>query len=384
MEILTNSLGIETKIFAKTVEPDAIDQIKNLMEYPPYSKEKIRIMPDIHLGKGCTIGTTMTISDSLTPNLVGVDIGCGMLTIKLKNQKINYKKLDSIIRMNVPYGFNIHSNQAADFDFSNIRATRNIDIERAKLSIGSLGGGNHFIEIGESDKGNLYLIIHSGSRKLGTDICNYYQKLALQQLTERYLEENKDEISNKKGKRKNRLNIPNRDLAHLTGEDFDDYMNDMQIVQKYASLNRATMAQIIIDKCGFEELDRFETIHNYIDFEEMILRKGAVSAQKGEKLLIPFNMRDGSLICIGKGNADWNYSAPHGAGRLMSRTQARRELDMDEFKNSMKDVFTTSLKKSIIDEAPKAYKPMDEIINAIGYTAEIIEKIKPLYNFKAE
>jgi len=384
MKILTNSLGIETKIFARTIEPDAIDQIKNLMEYPPYAKEKIRIMPDVHLGKGCTIGTTMTISDSLTPNLVGVDIGCGMLTIKLKNQKINYKKLDSIIRMNVPHGFNIHSSQAAEFDFSKIRATRNIDIDRAKLSIGSLGGGNHFIEIGESDKGNLYLIIHSGSRKLGTDICNYYQKLALEQLTERYLEENKDEIPSKKGKRKRRLNIPNRDLAHLTGKDFDDYMNDMQIVQKYASLNRATMAQIIIDKCGFEELDRFETIHNYIDFENMILRKGAVSAQKGEKLLIPFNMRDGSLICVGKGNADWNYSAPHGAGRLMSRTQARRELDMDEFKNSMKDIFTTSLKKSIIDEAPKAYKPMDEIINAIGDTAEIVEKIKPLYNFKAE
>ncbi len=384
MKILTNSLGIETKIFAKTVESDAIEQIKNLMEYPPYSKEKIRIMPDVHLGKGCTIGTTMTISDSLTPNLVGVDIGCGMLTIKLKNQKINYKKLDSIIRMNVPHGFNIHSSQAADFDFSNIRATRNIDIERAKLSIGSLGGGNHFIEIGESDKGNLYLIIHSGSRKLGTDICSYYQKLALEQLTEKYLEENKDEILNKKGKKRKRLSIPNRDLAHLTGKDFDDYMNDMQIVQKYASLNRATMAQIIIDKYGFEELDRFETIHNYIDFEKMILRKGAVSAQKGEKLLIPFNMRDGSLICVGKGNADWNYSAPHGAGRLMSRTQARRELDMDKFKNSMKDVFTTSLKKSIIDEAPKAYKPMDEIINAIGDTAEIVEKIKPLYNFKAE
>lgn len=384
MKILTNSLGIETKIFAKTVESDAIEQIKNLMEYPPYSKEKIRIMPDVHLGKGCTIGTTMTISDSLTPNLVGVDIGCGMLTIKLKNQKINYKKLDSIIRMNVPHGFNIHSSQAADFDFSNIRATRNIDIERAKLSIGSLGGGNHFIEIGESDKGNLYLIIHSGSRKLGTDICSYYQKLALEQLTEKYLEENKDEILNKKGKKRKRLSIPNRDLAHLTGKDFDDYMNDMQIVQKYASLNRATMAQIIIDKYGFEELDRFETIHNYIDFEKMILRKGAVSAQKGEKLLIPFNMRDGSLICVGKGNADWNYSAPHGAGRLMSRTQARRELDMDEFKNSMKDIFTTSLKKSIIDEAPKAYKPMDEIINAIGDTAEIVEKIKPLYNFKAE
>lgn len=384
MKILKNSLGIETKIFAKTIEPEAIDQIKNLMEYPQYANEKIRIMPDVHFGKGCTIGTTMTISDSLTPNLVGVDIGCGMLTIKLKKQEIDYKKLDNIIRINVPHGFNIHNNQIAEFDFSEIRANKNIDIERAKLSIGSLGGGNHFIELGESDKDNLYLIIHSGSRKLGTDICNYYQRLALNQLTERYLEENKDKISNIKGKRKKNPRIPNRDLAHLTGKDFDDYMNDMQIVQKYASLNRATMAQVIIKKCGFKEIDRFETIHNYIDFENMILRKGAVSAQKGEKLLIPFNMRDGSLICIGKGNPDWNYSAPHGAGRVMSRSQARRELDMEEFRSSMQDIFTTSLKKSIIDEAPKAYKPMDEIINAISDTAEIIEKVKPLYNFKAE
>ncbi len=387
MIILKNKIGIETKIFAKTIEDEAIEQIENLMEYPPYSKEKIRIMPDVHLGKGCTIGTTMTISDSLTPNLVGVDIGCGMLTIKLKKQDIDFKKLDSIIKMNIPHGFNIHSNQMAEFDFSKLRAIKNIDVERAKLSIGSLGGGNHFIEMGESDKGNLYLIIHSGSRKLGTDTCNYYQRLAINKIAEKLsTEENnsENETRKKKGKRRKKIKIPNRDLAHLVGEDFNNYMHDMQIVQKYASLNRATMAKIIIEQCDFEEIDRFETIHNYIDFEKMILRKGAVSAEKGEKLLIPINMRDGSLICIGKGNPDWNFSAPHGAGRLMSRSQAKRELDMDEFKNSMNGIYTTSVKKAILDEAPNAYKPIKEIEESIVETAEIIERIKPIYNFKSE
>ena len=350
-------------------------------------------MPDSHAGKGCTVGTTMTIKDKVTPNLVGVDIGCGMLTVELNDSNIDCEKLDAIIRSKIPNGFNVHENQRYIFDFSNLICYNYVDIDRALLSIGSLGGGNHFIEVDYSEKSNkYYLVIHSGSRKLGGDVCKYYQNMAFNNINEikniKYslikklkYEGRAKEIDYELKNIKNP--ITNKELAHLSGEYFNQYLNDMAIVQRFAVLNRKTMADIIIKEMGFNESSRFETIHNYIDFKRMILRKGAVSAEQGERLLIPINMRDGSLICIGKGNSDWNYSAPHGAGRIMSRKKAKENISMDDFKSSMNGVFTTSINQSTIDEAPQAYKSIDEISSTITDTATIVDVIKPIYNFKA-
>jgi RNA-splicing ligase RtcB len=393
MQVIRTKTGKEVKIFAETFENEAYEQIKRLANYPAYENSVIRIMPDSHAGKGCTVGTTMTITDKVTPNLVGVDIGCGMLTIELADENIDFQKLDSVIRELVPNGFNVHNTQKASFDFSKLICASQVDLERAYLSIGSLGGGNHFIEVDHSEKHNRnYLVIHSGSRKLGGDVCKHYQNLAAKTESDRAIEiqntiarlkaegreqEIQDAIKN--------IHTPSQDkeLAHLTGENFNAYMNDMAIVQRFAVLNRATMADIIIKAMGFTEVSRFETIHNYIDFSRMILRKGAVSAEYGERLLIPINMRDGSLVCIGKGNPDWNYSAPHGAGRLLSRSKAKELLDMEEYQESMSGIYTTSVNRETIDEAPQAYKPMDEIIRAVADTVEIEDNIKPIYNFKA-
>lgn len=328
---------MDVKIFAETLEGTALEQI-NAMP----SDSKIRIMPDAHAGAGCTIGTTMTIGKVVNPNYVGVDIGCGMLTIELKDTSVDFEMLDATIREKVPFGFNVHSFPVEKFDFSKLICIEHVDIERAKLSIGSLGGGNHFIEIDKSmNNSKLYLVIHSGSRKLGADICRYY--------------------------------------SGLESFNIDDYLNDMSIAQKYASLNRNTIANLI----GLNEINRMETIHNYIDFNRMILRKGAVSAEYGEKLLIPINMRDGSLLCVGKGNDDWNYSAPHGAGRLMSRGEAKKKLNMEEYTESMNGIYSTCIKESTIDESPMAYKPMEEIIRCITPTCDVIDILKPVYNFKA-
>lgn len=390
---IKNDIGNEAFIYAETFEYDAYGQVKKLLNYEPYKNSRIRIMPDAHAGKGCTIGTTMTIDKYVTPNLVGVDIGCGMLTVKLKNKEIDFEALDKAILTKIPSGFRVHKTSKAKFDFSKLKCQKHVDLERASLSIGSLGGGNHFIEVAQSEKtGDIYLIIHSGSRKLGGDTCKYYQDLAFQSMNE--AKKGKEKlIEQLKGEGREtdietELKIfkkppADKHLAHLQGQDFHDYLNDMNIVQQFASLNRKTMADIIIKEMGFTEKERFETIHNYIDFRRMILRKGAVSAEKGELLLIPINMRDGSLLCIGKGNEDWNYSAPHGAGRLMSRSKAKEMIDFDEFKDSMKNVYSTSVHKSTMDEAPQAYKSIDEIRNTIGDTAEIIDTLKPIYNFKA-
>lgn len=390
--IRTNS-GKEVKIFAETFEYEAYEQIKRLANYEAYQNSIIRIMPDSHAGKGCTVGTTMTITDKVTPNLVGVDIGCGMLTIELKDKYIDCEKLDLIIRTKVPNGFNVHEKQKATFDFESLICAKHVDLERALLSIGSLGGGNHFIEVDYSEKNDrYYLVIHSGSRKLGGDVCKYYQDLAFQGANEmKKVRENLITRLKAEGRvqdiereiKKLKKPIADKELAHLSGDNFRSYLNDMEIVQRFAMLNRKTMAAIIIKEMGFQEESRFETIHNYIDFKRMILRKGAVSAELGEKLLIPINMRDGSLICIGKGNEDWNYSAPHGAGRLMSRSKAKEMLSMDEFINSMNGIFTTSVSTSTIDEAPQAYKSIEEIRSAITDTVDIIDTIKPIYNFKA-
>lgn len=390
---ITNVKGNEAVIYAETFEYEAYSQIKKLINFEPYQDAKVRIMPDAHAGKGCTVGTTMTITDALTPNLVGVDIGCGMLTVKLKNKEIDFVKLDEVINTKVPSGFSVHNESKRKFDFTNLRCQKHVDLGRASLSIGSLGGGNHFIEVGKSEKnGSIYLIIHSGSRKLGGDTCKYYQDKAFQKINE--MSKVKAELVEqlkKEGREKEiatalkKIKKPRTDkeLAYLTAADLEDYLNDMAIVQKFATVNRETMAEIILKEAGLQEVERFETIHNYIDFKRMILRKGAVSAEKGEVLLIPINMRDGSLLCVGKGNEDWNYSAPHGAGRLMSRSKAKQQIRIEEFKSSMTDVYSTSVGFATIDEAPQAYKSIDEIRNAITDTVEVVDVLKPLYNFKA-
>ena len=392
MKIITNKLGIETLVFAETFEYEAYEQVKKLCNFEAYQNEKIRIMPDAHAGKGCTVGTTMTITNKVTPNLVGVDIGCGMLTIQLKNREINLVKLDEVISNNIPCGFNVHQKSMRDFNFDGLKCKKHVGVERASLSIGSLGGGNHFIEVGKSKEGELYLIIHSGSRKLGGDVCKYYQDKAFQNANE--MSKVKLElISTLKSQGRSseidselkKIQKPSadKDLAFLSGNDFKDYMNDMAIVQKFASTNRSVMAEIITKEMGLREVGRFQTIHNYIDFSRMILRKGAVSAENGEVLLIPINMRDGSLLCVGKGNENWNYSAPHGAGRLMSRSKAKQVIGMEEFISSMEEVYTSSVNKETLDEAPQAYKSMDEILSVIGDTVDVIGVIKPIYNFKA-
>ena len=393
MKTIKNSKGTETLIFAETFEFEAYDQIKKLCNFEAYLDSKIRIMPDAHAGKGCTVGTTMTISDKVTPNLVGVDIGCGMLTVKLLDRNIDFAKLDAVINEKVPSGFSVHEQSKRSFDFSQLRCHKHVDLPRAALSIGSLGGGNHFIELGRSEySDDTYLIIHSGSRKLGGDTCKYYQDLAFQNANE--MGKVKDALVAKlkaEGRNKDidsemkKLRKPTADkqLAYLTGTDFDDYMHDMAIVQQFAVANRDVMAEIIIREMGFQPESKFETIHNYIDFNRMILRKGAVSAEKGETLLIPINMRDGSLLCVGKGNPDWNYSAPHGAGRLMSRSKAKATIRMEDFESSMAGIYSTSVMQETIDESPQSYKSIGEIMAAIADTANICDIIKPLYNFKA-
>lgn len=393
MKTLKNKIGNETVIFAETFEPQAMEQVVKMSNFEPYQNEKVRIMPDAHAGKGCTVGTTMTISDKVTPNLVGVDIGCGMLTVKLADWSIGLSHIDNIIKSKVPCGFNVHEKPQTNFDLSGLVCKNHVDIERAKLSIGSLGGGNHFIEISNSEKeGCYYLIIHSGSRKLGGDVCKYYQEKAIKKamnigeevnaLIAKLKSEGRENEIETEVKKIKRSEIE-KDLCYLEGVDFENYMNDMSITQKFASKNRETIADIIIREAGLTEVERFETIHNYIDFKRMILRKGAVSAENGETLLIPINMRDGSLLCIGKGNSNWNYSAPHGAGRLMSRSQAFKKLSMQEFEETMKGVYTTSVVSETLDEAPQAYKSIEEIMSAILETVDIIEVLKPVYNFKA-
>ena len=401
IEIKRNN-GDVVKVFAETFENEAWEQVKKLANYSAYDNSIIRIMPDAHAGKGCTIGTTMTLQGMVTPNLVGVDIGCGMLVVDLGDIEIDFAKLDSIIKTFVPSGFDIHTQAWDKFDeLDELICINSCDISRAIHSIGTLGGGNHFIEVDYSEKtGHKYLVIHTGSRNLGVQVCKFYQDLAFKKLNE--MSEIKKQVSNEviakckaEGRQKDiptelkkalaNIQKPSADkeLAHLEGDDFKNYIHDMEIVQKFAALNRATIAKIILQKMGWKELDRFETIHNYIDIKNMILRKGSISAQAGEKVIIPMNMRDGSLICIGKGNADWNYSAPHGAGRLMSRNKAKSAISLADFEKSMEGIYSTTVSRSTIDESPMAYKNMDEIVRCIEPTVNVVDIIKPLYNFKA-
>lgn len=356
------------KVYTDVLEEGALEQIKTLCDQEYTRGSKIRMMPDVHVGAGCAIGTTMTIKDKVVPNLVGVDIGCGMETIRVENSHLDLSKLDKLIYEKIPSGYKIRKephDYADEIDLSQLRCIDKgkIKIQRAILSIGTLGGGNHFIEANQDQKGNIYIVIHSGSRHLGLQVANYYQKQAYK--------ENKAEG----------IDVP-KGLAYVSGQLMEDYVHDMKIVQRFATLNRKAMLDEIISGMDLRVGEEFTTIHNYIDTDNMILRKGAVSAKKGEKLLIPINMRDGSLICIGKGNSDWNYSAPHGAGRLMSRREAKSSHSLSEFKEQMEGIYTTSVNKNTLDEIPSAYKSMDDIIDNIGETAELIEIIRPIYNFK--
>lgn len=415
------------KIFTSNIEQEALDQINTLMEQPAFSDCKVRIMPDVHAGAGCVIGFTADLGDKVIPNIVGVDIGCGMLTIELgyldaadntiahNVTHIDCRKLDAVIRKRIPCGREVHESSSiyrpkVKFKkLQDLRCYRELkDTKRLERSIGTLGGGNHFIEIDEGVGGKKYLVIHTGSRNLGKQVADYYQNLAVELMQGKdELMQGKDELLTKQeqliadykaqGRKSeiqsaikelkrtwnpNQLNIP-KDLCYLTGKYRDDYLHDMTICQEFARINRNEIALSIMFEMGWVGLDIFETIHNYIEFETNMVRKGAISAKDGEKLLIPINMRDGCIIGIGKGNDDWNCSAPHGAGRIMSRSKAREVVDLDSFRQCMDGIYTTSVSVETIDEAPMVYKPMEEIVENIQDTVDILEIIKPVYNFKA-
>ena len=385
--------------YASIIEDEAIEQIRRMCDYEFTEGSRIRIMPDVHAGKGCTIGTTMTITDKAVPNVVGVDIGCGMYTVELGHAEIDMEQMDAAAHF-IPSGMNVWDGRFERFDLTGLKCYRGLkDTKRLERSLGTLGGGNHFIEIDQADDGTKYLVIHSGSRNLGKQVAEYYQRLAID------LNKGKGEYFSKRDAliaeykaagRRNEIEsalkalhwesreatIP-EDLCFVYGEYLDDYIHDVEICQRFARRSRERMAEIILERLGIEAVDAFHTIHNYIDVDEMILRKGAIAAHKGEKVLIPINMRDGSILATGKGNEDWNYSAPHGAGRLMSRTAAKERLDMDEYRREMAGVYTTSVNEATLDEAPMAYKSLADIVGVVSESVDIIEVLKPIYNFKA-
>lgn len=392
-----NGKYASARIFTDNIENEAISQIYELCNQEFVDGCKVRIMPDVHAGKGCTIGTTMEIKDKVVPNLVGVDISCGILCIKLKEKEIDFQKLDGIIRKYVPSGMNVRekaidSSEIRKIGLQKLKCINNINMDRAEKSLGSLGNGNHFCEIDVDEEKNLYLVIHSGSRYLGKQVAEYYQKIATNDLTnntkekialiEKLKNEGREKEIEYALKVFDKPKIPSY-LAYLEGIHLKNYLYDVGIIQKYAHINRKTIANEIITRMGLTIEEEFTTCHNYIDLDNMILRKGAISAQKGEKLIIPINMKDGAIIGIGKGNPDWNYSAPHGAGRIMSRSKAKELVTLEEFEKSMSGVWTTSVCQSTIDESPMAYKPIEEIVENIKDTVTIERIIKPAYNFKA-
>ncbi|MBR6553421.1 MAG: RtcB family protein [Clostridia bacterium] len=387
--------------YTDTMEEGAMEQIKTLCDMEVFAGSCIRIMPDVHAGKGCTIGTTMTIADKIVPAMVGVDIGCGMYTMALGKVALDLALLDEAAH-SIPSGFSVWEGRQERFDLTELKCYRHLkDSKRLERSLGTLGGGNHFIEADKSEDGEMYLVIHSGSRNLGTQVANYYQDLASdlnagkedlfrgrEDLIRTYKEQGRrSEIQKalkelEKNYKAKEPTLP-RDLCYLYGEYMEDYLHDVRICQQFAKRNREKMGEILLAKLGLETTEAFHTVHNYIAIEEGILRKGAVSAKAGEKLLIPINMRDGSLLCIGKGNPEWNLSAPHGAGRLMSRAKAFEKLTMEEYRKEMAGIYTTCVNENTLDESPMAYKSMEEILHHIGDTAEVISRIKPIHNFKA-
>ena len=387
--------------YAKVCEEEAIEQIRRMCDYEFTAGSRIRIMPDVHAGSGCTIGTTMTVVDKAVPNVVGVDIGCGMYTINLGKVDIDFEKVDEAAHF-IPSGLKVWDEKREDFDLAELRCYKLLrNVDWLEKSLGTLGGGNHFIEIEQAEDGTKYLVIHSGSRNLGKQVAEIYQKKAVDMLSgkedlakaseelvqkykaagrkkelQRALKELKQEF------RKFKQQVSD-DLCYVSGEALEDYLHDVEICQRFARRNREKMAEVLLGRTGMTAGEAFHTIHNYIDTEEMILRKGAIAAHKGEKVLIPINMRDGSVLAVGKGNPEWNYSAPHGAGRLMSRRAAREQLDMKEYRETMKGIYTTSVNASTLDEAPMAYKSLEDIIDVIRESVDVIEVLKPIYNFKA-
>ena len=400
MDVLEIKGKVNTALcYAKVVENEAIEQIKRMCDYPFTEGSKIRIMPDVHSGKGCTIGTTMTVVDKAVPNVVGVDIGCGMLTVNIGKGELDFEKLDEAAHF-IPSGMNVWEGRRERFDLQELRCYRSLkNTKWLERSLGTLGGGNHFIEVDEAQDGTKYLIIHSGSRNLGKQVAEIYQQLAvdLNKGKETYFKQ-RDEIIRtykEQGRRdeiqaaldaiswaKREATMP-EDLCYLYGTYLEDYLYDVEICQRFATRNRELMAEILLERAGLTCGERFHTIHNYIDTEEMILRKGAIAAHKGEKVLIPINMRDGSVLAIGKGNPEWNYSAPHGAGRVLSRTAAKKNLSFEEYQKAMEGVYTTSVNEATLDEAPMAYKSLEDIIDVIKESVDVIDIMKPVYNFKA-
>lgn len=382
----------EAEVFINNLEQETVNQIIELCNQELAQDTNIRIMPDAHAGAGCVIGTTMCIKDKIIPNIVGVDIGCGMLVLKLDTDFINLEKLDKIIKENIPSGKSVRNERHKyAYSIGRLLKAKRVDTMRGELSIGTLGGGNHFIEVNKDDEGCLYLVIHSGSRNIGKQTADYYQELAYKTLTnntkqkqaiiDRLLKEGKKHLIQKALEKVDKPNIP-KGMAYVEGASFDNYIHDMGILQEYAMVNRNAIAETILEKLDIRVVEKFQTIHNYIDMETMILRKGAVRANKDERLIIPMNMRDGSLICIGKGNEDWNYSAPHGAGRTMSRKKAKESIKMEDFVESMDGIYSSCITPGTLDESPMAYKPMEDIIDNIGDTVSVEKIIKPVYNFK--
>ena len=359
----------KAKVFTDKLEQDARNQILELCNQKFTKGSKIRIMPDVHSGKGCVIGLTMTFKDKVVPNLVGVDIGCGISAIKINEKRIDFNKLEKIITKQIPSGFAIRQKvhkTAKDIPLEELKCIHAIDRERAMKSVGTLGGGNHFLEAGRDKNHNIWFFVHSGSRHLGNQIATHYQKLAIKKLKKKVLE------------------LENPNLAYLEGEDTQNYLHDVKIAQQYALKNREAMLYQILDFMDVTSSEEIvHTIHNYIDVDKFIVRKGAISAEKDEMMMIPMNMRDGMLLCRGKGNSDWNFSAPHGAGRIMSRTKAKNVLELEAFKESMAGIWSQSVRTSTLDEAPMVYKPMEEILSHIGETVEVVDIIKPIYNYKA-
>ncbi len=385
--------------YAKVVEDEAIEQIRRMCDYDCTVGSRIRIMPDVHSGKGCTIGTTMTVVDRVVPNVVGVDIGCGMYTVELGKGDIDLAAVDEAAHY-IPSGRNVWEGRQEKFDLTELNCYRELkDTKRLVRSLGTLGGGNHFIEIDEAADGTKYLVIHSGSRNLGKQVAEYYQKLAtnLDRGYGEFMKEREELISSYKeqGRRSEikaalkQLNWAAKesenpqDLCYLTGEHLEHYLRDVEICQTFARRNREIMAKVLMERVGLTGGEAFHTIHNYIDIKEMILRKGAISAREGEKVLIPINMRDGSVLAVGRGNPEWNYSAPHGAGRIMSRTKAKNTLSLEAYEEAMKGVYTTSVNAATLDEAPMAYKSLEDIIDVIRDSVDVIDVMKPVYNFKA-
>ena len=387
--------------FAKVIEDEARQQIQRMCDYEFTAGSKIRIMPDVHAGKGCTIGTTMTVTDKAVPNIVGVDIGCGMYTVKLADTDIDFARVDEAAHY-IPSGKNTWDFRQEHFTLSDLNCFRSLkDSRRLERSLGTLGGGNHFIEIDRSSDGTFYLVIHTGSRNLGKQVAEIYQRLAidLARGKDKYFAQRDEIIAvykslGRKTEIKSKLDELEReyrgrkasmpeDLCYVHGKYFHQYLHDMELCQEFARRNRELIAKILLGKSGLTAVDAFHTIHNYIDIGELIIRKGAIAAHAGERVLIPVNMRDGSVLAVGKGNADWNFSAPHGAGRIMSRTQAKAQLSMDDYQNSMAGIYTTSVSEGTLDESPQAYKSLDDIIDVIGDTVDIVEVMKPVFNFKA-